>query len=73
MMFRTYDPAWNRTGWADEPQYSGQPALTQDFPLKCPSCGKQDIVSVGLTTSRYMAACRCGQQIEMRPIEELTS
>lgn len=37
-MYRTYDSAWNRTGYADVPQYSGQAALTDDYPAKC-RCG----------------------------------
>ena len=38
MPYRTYDSAWNRTGYSDTPQYSGQAALTEDYPAKC-RCG----------------------------------
>jgi len=73
MMFRTYDPAWNRTGWAEKPQYSGQQALTHDFPLNCPACGKQDIVAVSIGINGYTATCRCGEVLNKRPIAELAA
>jgi hypothetical protein len=34
--FRTYDKAWNPTGWANEPQYVGQQ------PLRFPEDWKPD-------------------------------
>jgi hypothetical protein len=35
MKYRTYDAAWNRTGWADAPQYPGQAPVVDgmDYPL----------------------------------------
>jgi hypothetical protein len=38
MPYRTYDSAWNRTGYASEPQYPGQTELTKDYPATC-QCG----------------------------------
>ena len=39
MSYRTYDRQWNRTGYTDEPRYSGQAALNRDYSALC-HCGK---------------------------------
>jgi hypothetical protein len=35
MPYRTYDSAWNRTGYSDTPQYSGQQPQTADYQCHC--------------------------------------
>ena len=36
--FRVYDRNWNHVGYADEPQYAGQQASSEEFPDDCPTC-----------------------------------
>jgi hypothetical protein len=45
LQFKTYDSAWNRTGYADRLQYTGQAGQTYDFPAECPTCGAHNPVS----------------------------
>ena len=83
-----YDKNWNKIGYSDQQQHPGQPATTEDFPVKCPQCGA-GILGVGqpwwlkfrgyfpvdmkLPDRNYIAWCDNKHVIEPTPIEELIS
>lgn len=69
MKYRTYDRAWNRTGYADAPQYPGQQPVRDgvDFAPTCGTCGG-GIVSVRRTVDApggYVARCAKGHRLEL--------
>jgi hypothetical protein len=71
--FRTYDRAWSRTGWSEQPQYPGQSPTTRDFPTRC-HCGAsfnrvaRDLSSEILV---YVATCTAGHDTPDQPVSSL--
>lgn len=64
--YRTYDSAWNRTGYATVPQYPGQAGMTRDFVAKCPECGKG--IERITAFPEYQAYCSNGHKWLETPI-----
>lgn len=77
MQYRTYDSAWNRTGYSSEPQYPGQAGVTADYPAKCHcgaemlGCGeaswlrsRSKLPSALSDAQGYVAWCRNGHEME---------
>lgn len=65
-LYRTYNPQWNRTGHAAEPQYSGQERIMDgmDFPAVCPEC-KSGYVAFGgvFQVPGGVMICQKGHQV----------
>ncbi len=66
--YRRYSPQWDRTGWADTPQYAGQqPCVDEmDYPP-----GQVVAFKTDFRTGALVGLNKAGDPVKMRPIAEM--